>query len=86
MRTSRPVGPGTRVCRAPGIFDGLESRDLRADRTAFLLAGRTGRSAHSLQYHLHQYDAVNALLKAANPRNVGRILYATDGEPVRSGN
>ena len=66
-----------------GYLYGPESRDLRAYRTAF----RVGRPywagpRTALQYHLHQYDAVDALLKAANPRNVGRILYATDGEPV----
>jgi len=66
-----------------GYMYGPESRDLRAYRTAF----RIGRPywagpPKALQYHLHQHDAVSALLTAANPRNVGRILYATDGTPL----
>ena len=66
-----------------GYLYGPASRDLRAYRTAFRLgrpywAGpRTAR-----QYHLHQLDAVSALLAAANPRNSGRVFYATDGRPV----
>ncbi len=66
-----------------GYLYGPESRDLRAYRAAFRL-GRPywAGPRKSLQYHLHQYDAVSALLTAANPRNVGRILYATDGTPV----
>lgn len=66
-----------------GYLYGPESPDLRAYRTAFRL-GRPywagPRSAR--QYHLHQLDAVSALLAAANPVNSGRVFYATDGRPV----
>jgi nucleoside-diphosphate-sugar epimerase len=66
-----------------GYLYGPESRDLRLYRKAFDL-GRPywAGSRKALQYHLHQYDAVNALLAAAAPRNAGRILYATDRKPV----
>lgn len=66
-----------------GYLYGPDSRDLLAYRKAFRL-GRPywagPRSAR--QYHLHQHDAVAALLAAADPRNSGRVLYATDGRPV----
>jgi nucleoside-diphosphate-sugar epimerase len=66
-----------------GYLYGPESADLRAYRKAFRL-GRPywagGRKA--LQYHLHQHDAVGALLAAAKSGNAGKILYATDGKPV----
>jgi len=66
-----------------GYLYGPESRDLRAYRAAF----RIGRPywagpREALQYHLHQYDAVSALLAAAKPRNAGKIFYATDGKPL----
>jgi nucleoside-diphosphate-sugar epimerase len=66
-----------------GYLYGPECADLRAYRTAF----RIGRPYWSgppsaLQYHVHQLDAVSALLGAASPRNVGKIFYATDGLPV----
>jgi nucleoside-diphosphate-sugar epimerase len=69
-----------------GYLYGPESRDLRAYRAAL----RVGRPywagpPKALQYHLHQHDAVSALLTAARARNVGRILYATDGKPVSFG-
>jgi nucleoside-diphosphate-sugar epimerase len=66
-----------------GYLYGPDSRDLRAYRAAFRL-GRPywAGSRNALQYHLHQDDAVRALLAAAVPRNAGRILYATDGKPV----
>jgi nucleoside-diphosphate-sugar epimerase len=66
-----------------GYLYGPESVDLRAYRTAFRL-GRPYWSgpANALQYHLHQFDAALALLAAARPRNVGKILYATDGHAV----
>jgi nucleoside-diphosphate-sugar epimerase len=35
-----------------------------------------------LQYHLHQFDAVSALLAAAKAQNAGRVFYATDARPV----
>jgi hypothetical protein len=66
-----------------GYLYGPDSRDLLAYRKAFGL-GRPywagPRSAR--QYHLHQHDAVAALLAAADARNAGRVLYATDGRPV----
>jgi nucleoside-diphosphate-sugar epimerase len=63
-----------------GYLYGPQSRDLLAYRTAFRIgrpywAGPRG----ALQYHLHQDDAVAALLAAARQRPAGRILYATDG-------
>ena len=66
-----------------GYLYGPESRDLRAYRTAF----RIGRPywagpREALQYHLHQYDAVSALLAGAKRRNAGKIFYATDGKPL----
>jgi len=66
-----------------GYVYGPASADLRAYRTAFRLgrpywAGPRG----ALQYHLHQDDAVAALLAAAQPRNAGKCFYATDGHPV----
>ena len=66
-----------------GYLYGPESADLRAYRKAFDL-GRPYWSGppKARQYHLHQFDAVSALLAAARPRNAGRILYATDGHAV----
>jgi nucleoside-diphosphate-sugar epimerase len=66
-----------------GHLYGPASGDLRAYRTAFRL-GRPYWSGPSgaRQYHLHQSDAVSALLAAAGPRNAGRILYAIDGAAV----
>lgn len=66
-----------------GYLYGPESGDLLAYRKAL----RIGRPywagpRKALQYHLHQYDAVSALLKAAHRRNAGRILYATGGMPA----
>jgi len=66
-----------------GYLYGPASSDLLAYRKAFRLgrpywAGPRG----ALQHHLHQFDAVGALLEAAKPCNAGRILYATDGKPV----
>ena len=66
-----------------GYLYGPESRDLRAYRKAFRI-GRpywAGRGT-ARQYHLHQDDAVSALIAAARPRNAGKILYATGGRPV----
>ena len=66
-----------------GYLYGPESGDLLAYRKAFRLGRPYWAGARkALQYHLHQYDAVSALLAAAKPRNAGRILYATDGRPV----
>jgi nucleoside-diphosphate-sugar epimerase len=66
-----------------GYLYGPDSGDLRAYRTAFRL-GRPywAGPRKALQYHLHQFDAVSALLAAARPSNAGRILYATAGKPV----
>jgi nucleoside-diphosphate-sugar epimerase len=66
-----------------GYLYGPESADLRAYRKAF----RIGRPywagpADALQYHVHQHDAVDALLAAAKRGNAGKTLYATDGKPV----
>ena len=66
-----------------GYLYGPESADLRAYRTAFRLGRPYWAGARTaLQYHLHQYDAVSALLAAAQRRNDGKVLYATDGRPV----
>jgi nucleoside-diphosphate-sugar epimerase len=66
-----------------GYLYGPESGDLLAYRKAFRLGRPYWAGARkALQYHLHQHDAVSALLAAAKPRNAGRILYATDGRPV----
>ena len=66
-----------------GYLYGPESADLRAYRKAFRL-GRPywAGPGEALQYHLHQYDALSALLAAGKRRNAGRILYATGGKPV----
>lgn len=66
-----------------GYLYGPDSRDLRLYVKAFRFgrpywAGLRG----ALQYHLHQHDAVSALLAAARRRNAGRILYATDDVPA----
>ena len=66
-----------------GYLYGPECADLRAYRSAFLI-GRPywcGPPA-ARQYHLHQFDAVSALIKAAHPKNAGKILYATDALPA----
>ncbi len=66
-----------------GYLYGPESADLRAYRKAFRLGRPYWAGARkALQYHLHQYDAVSALLASAKPGNAGKILYATDGKPV----
>jgi nucleoside-diphosphate-sugar epimerase len=66
-----------------GYLYGPDSADLRAYRCAFRL-GRPYWSGppQALQYHLHQADAVSALLRAASPHNAGKTFYATDGVPV----
>jgi len=66
-----------------GYLYGPQSADLRAYRSAFRL-GRPYWSGppRALQYHIHQFDAVSALLAAARPRNAGKIYYATDGRAV----
>jgi nucleoside-diphosphate-sugar epimerase len=66
-----------------GYLYGPGSRDLLAYRKAF----RIGRPywagpAHARQFHLHEDDAVSALLAAAKARKPGRILYAVGGKPV----
>ena len=66
-----------------GYLYGPECADLRAYRSAFLI-GRPywcGPPA-ARQYHLHQFDAASALIKAAHPKNAGQILYATDALPA----
>ena len=66
-----------------GYLYGPESADLHAYQKAFDL-GRPYWSGlpKAQQYHLHQFDAVAALLAAGRTRNADRILYATDGHPV----
>jgi nucleoside-diphosphate-sugar epimerase len=66
-----------------GYLYGPASADLRAYRTAFHL-GRPYWSGprKARQYHLHQFDAVAALLAAARPGNAGKVFYATDGRPA----
>lgn len=66
-----------------GYLYGPDSADLRAYRRAFRL-GRPYWSGQprAPQYHLHQADAVTALLLAATPSNAGKTFYATDGMPV----
>jgi nucleoside-diphosphate-sugar epimerase len=66
-----------------GYLYGPTSRDLRAYRSAFRL-GRPywAGPRKALQYHLHQDDAVAALLAAAKPRNAGKLFYAVAGKPV----
>jgi nucleoside-diphosphate-sugar epimerase len=66
-----------------GYLYGPDSRDLLAYRKAFRL-GRPywAGPRKALQYHLHQRDAVSALLAAARPHNAGKILYATDRKPA----
>lgn len=66
-----------------GYLYGPQSEDLRAYRTAFRL-GRPYWSGPSKarQYHLHQFDAVSALLAAGKPPNAGKLFYATDGHAV----
>lgn len=66
-----------------GYLYGPECVDLRAYRNAF----RIGRPywcgpPKARQYHLHQFDAVSALLGAARPKNAGKLFYATDALPA----
>jgi len=77
------AGPRPACVVRLGYLYGPESRDLRLYRKAFRL-GRPywAGPRKALQYHLHQNDAVGALLAAAKRRNAGKILYATDGHPV----
>jgi nucleoside-diphosphate-sugar epimerase len=66
-----------------GYLYGPESRDLRLYAKAFRLGRPYWAGPKSaLQYHLHQHDAVGALLAAVHPRNAGKILYATDNAPA----
>ncbi len=76
-------GPAPACVVRLGYLYGPESADLRAYRKAFRLGRPYWAGARkALQYHLHQDDAVSALLAAAQPRNAGKMLYATDGKPV----
>jgi len=78
-----PSGPVPACIVRLGYLYGPQSGDLRAYRTAFRL-GRPYWSGppKALQYHLHQFDAVSALLAAARLQNAGKIVYATDGLAV----
>lgn len=66
-----------------GYLYGPASRDLLAYRSAFKI-GRPywAGPQKSLQDHLHQDDAIAALLAAAQPQHAGKTFYATDGTPV----
>lgn len=66
-----------------GYVYGPSSANLLAYRTAFRL-GRPywAGPRTTLQYHLYETDAVAALLAAAQPRNAGKVFYATDGKPL----
>ena len=66
-----------------GYLYGPESADLLAYRVAFAL-GRPYWSgeAKATQHHLHLWDAASALMTAAQPKNAGKTLYATDGHPL----
>ncbi|HSD55505.1 MAG TPA: hypothetical protein VLC47_15165 [Burkholderiales bacterium] len=76
-------GPVAACVLRLGYLYGPASRDLRAYREAFRIGRPYWAGPRAVpQYHLHQYDAVSALLAAAKRRNVGKILYATDGNPV----
>ncbi len=76
-------GPGPACVVRLGYLYGPESRDLRLYVKAFRLGRPYWAGPRSaLQYHLHQHDAVRALLAAARPRNAGKVLYATDDAPA----
>ncbi len=66
-----------------GYLYGPASKDLLGYRKAFGL-GRPywAGPRDSLQDHLHQQDAASALLAAAQPKNAGKLYYATDGTPL----
>ena len=66
-----------------GYLYGPDSADLLAYRRAFRL-GRPywSGATEARQYHLHQFDAVSALLAAAKSRNTGKTCYATAGRAV----
>jgi len=76
-------GPVPACVARLGYLYGPESADLLAYRKAFRL-GRPYWSgpAEARQYHLHQFDAVSALLAIARPRNAGKTYYATAGRAV----
>jgi nucleoside-diphosphate-sugar epimerase len=77
------AGPTPACVVRLGYLYGPDSRDLRAYRKAFRIGRPYWAGARDArQYHLHQYDAVSALVAAAKQRNAGRILYATGGKPV----
>lgn len=66
-----------------GYLYGPVSADLLAYRTAFRLGRPYWAGPPKVrQYHLHQFDAVSALLAAARPRNAGKVFHATDGQAV----
>lgn len=66
-----------------GYLYGPHSADLRAYRLAFQLGRPYWAGARRAgQYHLHQEDAVSALLAAAKPRHAGRTLHAVAGPPL----
>ena len=77
------AGPTAACVLRLGYLYGPHSQDLGAYRTAFRLgrpywAGPRGAG----QFHLHQDDAVSALLAAGSKRHAGRSFYAVAGPPV----
>ncbi len=76
-------GPTPAVVVRLGYLYGPTSQDLRAYRSAFKLGRPYWAGPRSAgQYHLHLDDATSALIKAAKPKNAGKILYATAGATV----
>jgi nucleoside-diphosphate-sugar epimerase len=66
-----------------GYLYGPDSADLRAYRTAFqLLRPYWCGPPKENQYHLHQFDAVTALIGVAKPQNLGKTFYAVDSHPA----
>jgi nucleoside-diphosphate-sugar epimerase len=75
---------GRRACVVRvGYLYGPEMHDLRAYRTAFRL-GRPywAGPRRTLQHHVHSTDAARALLRAAELRPAGSVVYATDATPA----
>jgi len=77
------AGPVAACVVRLGYLYGPDSDDLLAYRKAFRLRRPYWAGPRAaLQFHLHQTDAADALVAAANRRNAGRTLYATDDEPA----
>lgn len=66
-----------------GYLYGPDCRDLLAYRAAFRLRRPYWAGPRkALQFHLHQFDAADALVAAAKRRFARRLFYATDDLPV----